>query len=520
MNSNLKKALGFLLIAGALVCGLTVIAYVNNNPSDNPGSGSGTGTDEPGNNNGGSVFKFKPIEFLDNLSKLLNSNSYNDSGNYEMKINNDNVNNYINSTDFLEIENVINTGAQGLASEEKYNLKYFDVYSIRKTAKNNDSDTIYGLTTRFRFIIDCSISSDTFNYYTYTKNTATKNIGYKANVSITGLDIDLILDSKTNSYIDILDYTLSRINVSDNTIAYESSIEIHNDSFTLSTNDFIDEDYGSSYFILEDNSIVELTKMYDDPVERLTFFKNDNFPDMCYQTFFTSKKIEEVTPDNPLINKKPYEKDTYTNREKNILRFVNGDLDRCVGGFYDFDMSGKAPVLTIATGKDRSDITNYTNTATLVYRGKFAVNVNGSDDTVEMLMKVNLYNLDKLDDAEDDGDIIQSVELYELKNGVYNLMLIASGDNITYGNGYSNLTFIAYDMVIKMNVKEEVYLIDKYYSETININNVKEIKFDKHDFDENPYISQTTNNGELVLKQLYDNCDELDEIFSLFVSLC
>lgn len=510
MNSNLKKALRFLLVAGALVCGLTVIAYVNNNPgTDDPG------TEEPGNNNsGGTVFRFNPLEYINNL--IFSSNSYDNTGNCDLKLNTDNVNDYLNSSDFAEIEKVINTGAQGLASEEKYNLKYFDVYSIRKTAKNNDNDQVYALTTRFRFMLDCVKTNTTFSYYTYTSNTAKKNIGYKADVSITGLDIDLVLDTKTNSCIDVLDYAFSRVNVGDNTFAYESNVEIHNSSFKLSTNDFVDKDYGSSYYILDDGSAVELTKMYNDPVERLTFFDKDVYPETCYEDFFTTKKTNESKPDNI----PSYEKDTYTNREKNILRFVNGDLDRCVGGFYDFDMSGKAPVLTIATGKDRSDITKYTNIATLVYRGKFAVTVNGTDDTVEMLMKVNLYNLDKLDDAEDDGDIIQSVELYELKNGVYNLMLTASGDKITYGNGYSNLTFIAYDMVIKMNVKEEVYLIDKYYSETININNVKEIKFDKHDFDENPYISQTTNNGELVLKQLYDNCDELDEIFSLFVSLC
>lgn len=516
MNSNLKKALGFLLVAGALACGLSVIAYVNNNPSDNPGSD--TGTDKP--SNPVDVFKFKPLEFLDNLSQIFGSNSYNNSGSYEMKVNKDNVKNYINSTDFLEIENVINTGAQGLASEGKYNLKYFDVYSIRETAKTNESDQIYGLTFRFRYKLDCSQSNDTFNYYTYTKNTATKNIGYKADVSITGVDIDLILDSKTNSFINVLDYTLSRVNVSDYTIAYESNVEIYNDSFTLRTIDFVNKDFGSSFYILDDGSAVELTKMYNDPVERLSFYDNDIYPDMCYNTFFTSKKIEEVTPDNPLISKPSYEKDSYTNREKNILRFIHGDLNRCVGGFYDISMNGLTPVLNIATGKDKYEIIKYTNTASLIYRGKFAVNVNGQDDTIEMLMKVNLKNLDNLDDIEDDGDIISSVELYELKIGTYRLMLTASGDNITYGTGYSNLTFIAYDMVIKSNVKEEIYMIDKYYSETSNINNVNEIKFDNHDFDDNPLISQTTSEGMLVLKQLYENCDELDEIFSLFVSLC
>lgn len=505
MNSNLKKALGLLLMAGALVGCISVLAYVGGN--------SGNDSNDSDNTTGGSAFRFKPLEYLENIFNNTKSNAYSNTGTYDLKVNTDNVNNYTKSVDFVKIADVINTGAQGLASENNYSLKYFDIYSTRRTAKQKEDDPIYSITFRFRYKVECSKSNEQFEYYIYTSNTATKTKGYKANVSITGLDVDLIVDSSSNSFVDILDYTFNND---------ETKVDIHNESFKLSTISFDDNDYGSSYFILENGSAIKLTNMYNDPIERLSHFEKDIYPDMCYKAFFTTKSVEEITPDNPLINKPSYEKDTYTNREKNILRFIHGDLDRCVGGFYDMEFNGKTPVLSLVKGKDRNDITKYNNKAALIYRGKFEVTVEGKKSTVELLMEVSLHNLDKLDEASDDGDIIQSVRLFELKDGIYKMMLGAVDTEIVYFNNYSNSSFVAYDMVINSNIKEEVYLVDKYYSAISGLdNNYPEIKFDKHDFDENVYISvQPDGKNDLVLKQLYDNCDELDEIMSLFVSLC
>ncbi len=503
MNSNLKKGIGLLLIAGALVGCISVLAYVGGN------SGSDS-NDDSDNTTGGSVFRYNPLEFVDKFF-AGKSNAYSETGSYELKLNVDNVNNFIQSADFGKIKEVVNIGAQSLASQDEYNLKYFDVYSTTKTNETNDEGKPYSITIRYRFEIEDSKTSDKFYFYEYpTPNTAKKETAYKAQADIKKLDVDFVIDSDNNNFIDIFDIDF---------YSSMSEINIHCDSFKLKSIDFKEDAEGISYFIKDDSLGLELTKMYDDPVERLTYFKKDIYPDMLYKDFFTAKKVEEVDPDNS--NKKSYEKDIYTNREKNILRFVNGDLDRCVGGFYDMAMSGKAPVLWAVKTIDTYEITNYSNTANLIYRGKFKVIVNGAESTVELLMQVSLHNLDKLDEAKDDGDIIQSVTLFELR-GTYKQILTASGDDIVYSQGYSNSTFVAYDMSIISNVKEELYLVDKYYSDIQGIaNNYPEIKFDKHDFDINSYISiKPDGENELVLKQLTDNCDELDEIMSLFVSLC
>ena len=130
MNSNLKKALGLLLMAGALVGCISVLAYVGGN--------SGNDSNDSDNTTGGSAFRFKPLEYLENIFNNTKSNAYSNTGTYDLKVNTDNVNNYTKSVDFVKIADVINTGAQGLASENNYSLKYFDIYSTRRTAKQKE----------------------------------------------------------------------------------------------------------------------------------------------------------------------------------------------------------------------------------------------------------------------------------------------------------------------------------------------------------------------------------------------
>lgn len=446
MNSNLKKALGFLLVAGALVCGLTVIAYVNNNPSDNPGSGTGTdepGTDEPSNPS--NPFNFKGLKFISSIfdnfkDDLINKN---DEGKYQLVVNKDSVNSYVDSTDCTNVMQFIEKGAFGLATDGYYDLQSFDVYSIKKAVGSDQCVVI-----RYRYQLDVSKSTtQTFSYFVYSENKATKVSTAQPNVALKGIDVDLMTNLQTGAHEDIFDITLGK-NVS-------TKVNINHETLTFNIDSVEEKDYGSSYFILKDNC-VQATSMYSDYIERLSFVKEDNYPTLNYNTFFTNKKIEDVVPgdggstDKPEEpNKLSYLRKDYTTRENNLLKLVNGDWNYIDSVFFDCGDDAASLFGTCASyvaddsNKVKIIMQNQDNEfLKVLYQFKAYLADEKGNNTgkyAEFVVEVYFNNISN----DLPKNRVGQITLYCLNsNGKYEKMLEVNHASIVYFNNYNNSSLV------------------------------------------------------------------------------
>lgn len=430
MNHNLKKVIGLLLVAVALIGCIFVISYISDDSNTNRPS------EEPDNTTNGTAFRFKPLEIIE---KILGGNNYksdniSNDGLYELKVNTSYVNNYVNSEDYKTISNVINIGAQDFATIDKYNLKYLDIYSIILTNDLSKDNMPYSITFRYRYIIECSKSNSTFNYYTYTDNTATRVKGYKANVNVTGLDVDLMIDTKTDKYIDVFDIVPNGLG---------SSVNMYSESFKLASIDFKKEATGFSYFILEDGSKYELTKMYNDPVERLTFFAKDIYPNMCYQDFFTYKEYNSADIED-------YIRTDYSNRENNILRIINNDFDKMQGKKFGFD-----PYLekydnpinplrrTYEENIEKGFELKFKSTINPIILYHCAVNLKKDESKqLEFILQFTLDGEALL--SGDDDNLIKFCDLFYLKDNEYEYIFSANKKSITYYNKHDNSSLASF----------------------------------------------------------------------------
>lgn len=439
MNNNLKKAFGLVLIAGALIGCISVISYINNSKDE-----GGSEIEKPNNENGSS-FNFKSLEFVSKIFDGVTGKSdgiSNEKTNYKLEVNTNNINTYIQTMDFKNINDFIYKGAQGLASENNYDLKSFDVYSIRKTIKKNESDSIKNLITRYRYNVECEKSADVFSYYTYTSNSSTKVIGNKANLKITSIDVDIMLDLQNDKKIDVFEITPNGLG---------STVRFSNADLYLSQLDFEEKEYGASYFVLSNDKYIPSLKMYDDYIERLSFVKNDIFPSICYSDFFTSKECEISKPEEEPDDN--YVKDSYTNRENNILRLIHNDLDKMVGKKYGLDyQSGsfsnkKNPLRELYDYNVENGLKlNFkdNNNPVVLYRA--VVQTPSSDSKIEFLLQFTLSGNSL--EYNDDSNLIKELKMFLLVGSNYSLIYKATGYNITYYNGFNNssLTSFASDI--------------------------------------------------------------------------
>lgn len=417
-----KKLVKLLLLLVVLLGGIAfVLALINN--SDDPDKPDNPSTPEtPGVN-----YNFKPLEFITKLfgGKSYDTSNTSDDGKYELKLNVDNVNAFANSTNYNEIYNVIKKGAFGLATLQRYDLKSFDVYSLKKGVGTDKYVAI-----RYRYNLNVTQSTETFDYYTYTKSSAEKVTTYMPNVTLTGVDVDLMYDLVNDKYTDIFDITPNGLS---------SIIDVKNNSFKFSIDGFEDTDYGSSYFMLENKNAVELTDMYDDYVERLSYFKDDKYPVMNYTSFFTDGVLD-TTP----VKTFAYDSALYSNRETNILRLINDDLDYTVGRKY---------------GLNKGNGTyNTTSPIRMCFEDIQARNLNcdfKDEDYPVIVQFLSLYskngtyyfalayecNKAALENGE--KNIIESLTLYFVYRDRYKEAFVADKDGIYYKNGFNSSMFSA-----------------------------------------------------------------------------
>lgn len=420
-----KKLVKLLLLLVVLLGGIAfVLALINN--SDKPNDKPDDKTD----------YNFKPLEFLKNIFENDNTNiaKSNDSGTFKLKVNTDNVNSFMYSSNFKTISDFITFGAYDLATLSRYDLKSFDVYSYRKTTENNNSY----VPLRYSFKTSVAQSTESFEFYVYTKTTAERTSTFKPVVTITSIDVDLMTDLKNNKYIDLFDITSSGMS---------AVVDIKNDSIPFNIDGLDDDiDKGESYFILND-AYVKTTGMYDDYVERRSYVKNDIYPALCYNSFFDETAIDVIKPET---TKFYYDKDYYTNRETNVLRLINNDLEYTVGKTYGLSTNGTYisdnPIIKLYKYFRQNSITpNYlpfgevtsyddNNYPIYDFKNYYLVQSFGikGTETNEVLEFMLIYKL-KISEIGNADTELEELSLYILNNkNVYAEVFTATCDEITF----------------------------------------------------------------------------------------